>query len=143
MELWEIVGLVGHTLRAISLFVVILGLSSMLIVLTSSINERRREMAILRALGARPAQVFGLIPGEAICVTLAGIVLGIGLVSVIFMFGQSWIAGHFGLYIELKLLTPSLVYVVGAVAGCGCLIGLIPGIRMYRYSLVDGMSVRV
>lgn len=143
LELWEIVGLVEHTLRAISIFVVIVGLSSMLIILMTSINERRREMAILRALGARPGHVFALILGEAIAITLSGIGLGILLVCAIFMLGQGWIASRFGLFIELNLLTPNLVYGLLLITLIGCLIGLIPGIRMYRYSLVDGMTIRV
>ena len=143
LELWEIVGLVEHTLRAISIFVVIVGLSSMLIILMTSINERRREMAILRALGARPGHVFALILGEAIAITLSGIGLGIMLIYVIFMLGQGWIASRFGLFIELNLLTPNLVYGVLLIALIGCLIGLIPGLRMYRYSLADGMTIRV
>jgi putative ABC transport system permease protein len=143
LELWEIVGLVEDSLLAISVFVVIVGLASMLIVLMTSINERRREMAILRAMGARPAHVLTLILGEAIMITLAGIGLGILLVSGMFLLGQDWIAREFGLFVELDLLTPNLVYVVMAVAALGGLIGLIPGIRMYRYSLVDGMTIRV
>lgn len=143
LELWEIVGLVEHTLRAISIFVVIVGLSSMLIILMTSINERRREMAILRALGARPGHVFGLILGEAIAITLSGIGLGILLVCGLFMLGQGWIASRFGLFIELNLLTPNLVYGLLLITLIGCLIGLIPGIRMYRYSLIDGMTIHV
>ena len=143
LELWEIVGLVEHALRAISIFVVIVGLSSLLIILMTSINERRREMAILRALGARPGHVFALILGEAIAITLSGIGLGILLVCGIFMLGQGWIASRFGLFIELNLLTPNLVYGLLLITLTGCLIGLIPGIRMYRYSLVDGMTIRV
>lgn len=143
LELWEIVGLVEHTLRAISIFVVIVGLSSLLIILMTSINERRREMAILRALGARPSHVFALILGEAIAITLSGIGLGILLVCGIFMLGQGWIASRFGLFIELNLLTPNLVYGLLLITLISCLIGLIPGIRMYRYSLVDGMTIRV
>lgn len=143
LELWEIVGLVERTLRSISLLTVIVGLSSMLIILMTSINERRREMAILRALGARPGHVFALILGEASTITLSGIGLGIMLVYGFFILGQGWIASTFGLFIELNLMTPNLVYSVLLIALVGCLIGLIPGIRMYRYSLADGMTVRV
>jgi putative ABC transport system permease protein len=100
-------------------------------------------MAILRAMGARPGFIFALILGEAIVITLAGLGLGIALISGIFLLGQDWIAREFGLFVELNLLTPGLVYVVMAVALAGSLIGLIPGLRMYRYSLADGMTVRV
>ena len=143
LELWEIVGLVENTLLAISVFVVIVGIFSMLIILTTSINERRREMAILRAMGARPGHVFSLILGEAIFITLTGIVLGIMLVFSMIAFGQGWIASEFGLYIGLKLFSLNQVYIVLLVALFGCLIGLVPGIRMYRYSLIDGMTIRV
>jgi putative ABC transport system permease protein len=143
LELWEIVGLVEDTLLAISVFVVFVGLSSLLIVLMTSINERRREMAILRAMGARPLQVLSLILGEAAVITLTGIGLGVLFVSGLFLLGQDWIAREFGLFVELNLFTPELVYVLIAVALVGCLIGLIPGIRMYRYALIDGMTVRV
>ena len=142
LELWEIDGLVEHTLRVISMFVVIAGLSWLLIILMPSINERRREMAILRAPGARPGHIFALVLGEAIAFTLSGLGLGILLVCSIFMLGQGWIASRFGLFIELNLLTPNLVYGV-LFALTGCLIGLIPSIRMYRYSLIDGMTIRV
>lgn len=128
---------------ALSVFVAFVGLSSLLIVLMASINERRREMAILRALGAWPGHVFALILGEAMAITLAGIGFGILLVCGIFMLGQCWIASRFGLFIELNLLTPNLVYVLLSLVLPGCLIGLIPGVPMYRYSLVDGMTIRV
>ncbi len=143
LELWEIVGLVEKTLLAVSVFVVIVGLFSMLIILTTSINERRREMAILRAMGARPGHIFSLILGEAIFITLTGIALGIMLVFSMIAFGQGWIASEFGLYIGLQLISLKQVYVVLLVALFGCLIGLIPGIRMYRYSLIDGMTIRI
>lgn len=143
LELWEIVGLVENSFRAISAFVIIVGLSSMLIVLTTSINERRREMAILRALGARPGQILSLMLGEASAISITGTALGILLVAGILLLGQNWIAVTFGLFIELNLLTPNLLYVVITVTILAFLIGLIPAIRMYRYSLVDGMTIRV
>ena len=61
----------------------------------------------------------------------------------IFVLGQGWIASTCGLFIELNLLTPNLVYSLLLITLIGCLIGLIPGIGMYRYSLVDGITIRV
>lgn len=74
---------------------------------------------------------------------LTGIVLRIMLVFSMIAFGQGWIASKFGLYIGMKLFSLSQVYIVLLVALFGCLVGLIPGIRMYRYSLIDGMTIRV
>ncbi|MGI9317743.1 MAG: hypothetical protein ACR2QW_10450 [bacterium] len=87
-----------------------------------------------------PGQLFALILGEAILITSIGILLGIAFVYGILLFGQGWIASDFGLHLGLKLFSANQVYVVSLVALFGC---LIPGIRMYRYSLLDGMTVRV
>ena len=143
LQLWETVGLVEDSLLSISVLVVIVGLFSMLIILMTSMNERRREMAILRSVGARPGQVLALMLGEALCITLAGILLGIALVYGSIMLGQGWMAREFGLFIPLQWLSPGQIGILLLVALSGVIIGLIPGIRVYRYSLSDGISVRV
>ena len=143
LELWEVVGLVDKTLFAVSIFVVIVGLCSMLIILMTSMNERRREMAILRSLGATPKHIFSLIVGEAIFITQSGIILGIVLVYGLVLFGQGLLTREFGLFITLNWFTINELYIVLMVSMCGFLIGLIPAIRAYRYSLNDGMTVNV
>ncbi len=142
LELWEIVGLVEKTLLLISVFVVAAGLSSMLIILMASMHERRREMAILRSVGARPRQVLALMLGEAAAITLAGIAVGAILVHVLLLFGREWLAREFGLFVGLDWFTPDRLYILALIFCCGVLVGLIPGFRAYRYSLLDGMTVR-
>ena len=75
-QLWQLVGVAEKALMVVSAFVVVVGLFGMLTTLMTSLNERRREMAILRSVGARPAHVFSLIIGEAILVTALGIIVG-------------------------------------------------------------------
>ncbi len=142
LELWEIVGLVEQSLLLVSAFVVVAGLSSMLIILMASMHERRREMAILRSVGARPVQVLGLILGEAAGITFAGIVLGAALVQLLLLVGRDWLAREVGLHVGLDWIAPDRLYILLLIFCCGVLIGLIPGYRAYRYSLLDGMTVR-
>ncbi|MGK7908018.1 MAG: FtsX-like permease family protein [Synechococcus sp.] len=71
----------------VSGFVVLVGLSGMLVALLTGFNERRREMAILRSVGARPVHIFGLIVGEACVLTVVGILTGITL-----LYAGLWIA---------------------------------------------------
>ncbi|NMU84769.1 FtsX-like permease family protein, partial [Vibrio parahaemolyticus] len=66
-----------QALMAVSGFVVIAGLLGMLSSLLTSLQERRREMAILRAMGARPRHVFSLLISEASLLTAAGIITGV------------------------------------------------------------------
>jgi putative ABC transport system permease protein len=74
-----LIGVAEKALLAVSGLVVVVGLSGMLIALMTSLNERRREMAILRSVGARPSHVFSLIVGESALLTLMGVAIGIGL----------------------------------------------------------------
>ncbi|MES9994101.1 MAG: ABC transporter permease, partial [Candidatus Thiodiazotropha sp.] len=69
-QLWNLIGIAEKALLIVSAFVVVVGLFGMLTALLMSLNERRREMAILRSVGARPGHVFALIMGEAGFLTL-------------------------------------------------------------------------
>jgi putative ABC transport system permease protein len=142
-ELWDLIGVAEKALFAVSGFVVVVGLSGMLIALMTSLNERRREMAILRSVGARPLHVFSLIVGESAMLTLAGVVLGVGLLYGLLLVGQPLIIARFGLFIAIGGLSGHELVLMGIVCLAGLIIGILPGYRIYRYSLADGMTIRV
>ena len=142
-EVWEITGAVEKTLFAVSTLVVVVGLGGMLVALLTSLSERRREMAVLRSVGARPSQVFGLILGEAVFLTLLGIVFGVMVLYAGLITGQPWLESRLGLFIVVGWPTAYEVALMGLVALAGGLIGLVPAWRIYRYSLADGMSIRI
>jgi putative ABC transport system permease protein len=141
-ELWEITGAAEKTLVAVSVLVVIVGLAGMLVALLTSLSERRREMAVLRSVGARPTHVFALILGEAAFLTLAGIGLGLAALYLGLVLGQSWLEARLGLFVGLGWPSAHELALMAMVAAAGVLIGLIPAYRIYRYSLADGMTVR-
>lgn len=142
-ELWELVGVAEKALLAVSAFVIVVGLFGMLTALLTSLNERRREMAIMRSVGARPLHVFSLIVGEAGFVTLAGITTGIALLYGLLAASQPLITSKFGLFISIGGMSAYELILMGIVGLAGLFIGIIPGYRIYRYSLADGMTVRV
>jgi putative ABC transport system permease protein len=142
-ELWALIGVAEKALLAVSGFVVAIGLCGMLLALMASLNERRREMAILRSVGARPSQVFALIAGESFMLTVAGIIGGIGLLYGLLLVGQPIILSRFGLLIGVGGLSSYELVLISAVSLAGVLIGAIPAYRIYRYSLADGMSIRI
>jgi len=142
-EVWEITGVVEKSLFAVSVLVVVVGLSGMLVALLTSLGERRREMAILRSLGARPAQVFALILGEAGFLTVAGVLVGIAALYAGLFAGRTWLESRFGLFITVSWPSAHELGLVAVVAAAGILIGLLPAYRSYRYSLADGMTVRI
>lgn len=143
LEVWEIAGAAERTLLAVSVLVVAVGLAGMLIALLTSMAERRREMAVLRSVGARPLHVFGLILGEAACLTLAGIALGVVALYAALAAGRPWLESRMGLFIGLGWPSPWEFGVMMLVAAAGVAVGLIPAWRIYRYSLADGMTIRI
>lgn len=142
-ELWQLVGIAETALLVVSAFVLAVGLAGLLTALLSSLEERRREMAVLRSVGARPVHVFGLIVGEAGFITLAGAVLGVALLYLLQVAAGPLLAAKLGLFMPLAWPAWRELALLAAVCAAGILIGIIPGTRIYRYSLADGMTIRI
>lgn len=142
-QLWGLVGVAEGALEVVSAFVVVVGLFGMLTALLTSLNERRREMAILRSVGARPGHVFALIMGEAGSLTLIGVGLGLGLLYLLLALARPLVEARFGIYLTIGTLSAYEWMLLGAVVLAGWTIGAIPAYRAYRLSLTDGLSPRV
>ena len=142
-QLWGLVGVAEQALLAVSGFVVVVGLFGLLTALLTGLDERRREMAILRSVGARPAHIFALIAGEAAFLTLLGALLGVAALYATLFLGQPLIEGRLGLFIPVGHPGAHELALLGAVIVAGLVAGLLSALRAYRYSLADGLSVRV
>ena len=142
-ELWNMMGIAEKALLAISIFVVLVGLTGMVTVILTSLNERRREMAILRSVGARPVHILGLIMGEAISLTLLGALFGMALLYGLLIIAQPMIESRFGLFIGIDWPSSYEYSLLGLMLAAGSLASFIPGLRAYRYSLADGMTIRI
>lgn len=142
-ELWGMMSVAEQALMAVSGFVVVAGLLGMLSSLLTSLQERRREMAILRAMGARPRHVFSLLISEASLLTFAGIFVGVaGLYSILALL-QPIIQQSYGIHLTLTTLSPYEWMLLGFIQSAGIVIGFIPAFRAYRQSLSDGMTIRI
>jgi len=141
-QLWRITGVAEQVLRIVAALVVITGLLGMLTVLMTTLNERRREMAILRANGARPWQIAALLLFEAGLITVAGIVVGVLLALTSLILAAPWVLDTFGLAVGPSLPEPWQLGVLGLIALAGLLVALVPATMAYRRTLTDGMQVR-
>ena len=142
-DLWSLIGIGERALLAVSAAVVVVGLFGMLTALLTSLNERRREMAILRSVGARPAHVLALILGEAVFLTLVGALLGVALLYGVLLLGGPLITDRLGLFIGMSPPSAAEGLLLAAVVAAGILVGLIAGYRAYRLSLSDGLLIRI
>ena len=142
-ELWELVGVAETALAVVSAMVVATAILGMVTMILTTLNERRREMAILRSVGARPATVMGLLTTEAGVLTLAGVVLGTVLLYVSLFFLRPTVDRLYGLNLAISAPTSGEFMTLAAIVLAGLIAGLVPAVLAYRRSLADGMTVRI
>ena len=141
-ELWQIVGVAETALIGVSGMVVVTALIGMMATIFSSLNERRREMAILRAVGARPGTILTLLVLEAAVMSAVGALVGVVLLYVGLVIAQPLIDQAFGLWLPSAAPTTREGAVLAVVVVAGAIVSVLPALRAYRLSLADGMMVR-
>jgi putative ABC transport system permease protein len=141
-ELWGIVGTAEQALILVSAMVVAAALLGLATMVLSTLNERRREMAILRSVGASPGTVVGLLMIEAGFLTLLGVLLGVALLYLGLSIASPVIDARYGLYLPVTALSQRELVMLAWIVGAGFGVALLPALRAYRMSLADGMTVR-
>lgn len=142
-ELWSVIGVIERGLRLLGGFVVVVGLLGMLSSLLATLDQRRREMAILRSVGARPGQIMGLLILETFLVTAAGAVMGLVLVTAAMAVGAPLLEARYGLYLAVGAPNLTELRMLAVLVAAGTLIGVVPGWRVYRRTLIDGLTPRL
>jgi putative ABC transport system permease protein len=142
-ELWQVLAVVEQLLLVISGFVVAAGLVGLLITLLATLNERRREMAVLRAIGAGPRHILFLLLFEAFWIVLLACTG-----AVVALYGLLWLAGpllleHTGVAVALQPLGRVEWLQIGAVMVAALLLALLPAVIACRRALADGLTVKL
>jgi putative ABC transport system permease protein len=141
-ELWAVVGPGEQALLAISALVALVSLASLVAVVLAGLNERRRELAVLRAVGAGPRHVLLLLAAEGALVTAGGVLLGVAATVAAVLFAAPLLQQQFGITLSASAPTAGQWGLLAAVLAAGMLASLVPGWRAYRLSLADGLSPR-
>lgn len=141
-ELWKNIGSAEVGLHVVAIFAVAIGLTGMLVALYSSLEARRREMAIFRAIGAGPRTIVALLVLESTLLSLLGCVLGVACVYAGMLLAQAPVEQRFGLHLAIRPLGSTEWTYLAVVLVSGVIIGFVPAIKAYRTSLVDGLSPR-
>lgn len=140
-ELWGLLSIAEKAIAFIAVFVVVAGLLGMLTTLLAGLSARRRELAILRALGAGPRHLFSLLILEALLLTALGISLGLALLYGAQLSLAPWLQAQHGLLLTLGWPSMSEWRLIGLTLLAGTVMGMLPALRAYFYSLHDGMSI--
>ena len=142
-ELWRIVGVVENLLLGISVTVIFTTLIGMTAIIFSSLNERRREMAIWRAMGASPKVVIGLLMLEAFIISVMSIIVSTVMLFLTLYVLQPWIDNTYGILVNIEMLSFKDIYIFMLFIIAASLVSLIPAIRAYWFSINDGMTIKI
>jgi putative ABC transport system permease protein len=142
-QLWDLVAVADRALTVVAAFVVLAGLLGMLTAILVTLNERRREMAILRSVGARPRHVFTLLVSEAGLLAVGGVLAGLGITYALLAAAQPWLAAHYGIFVAITGLNRFDAAVLGGIVVAALAMGLFPAWRAYRNTLADGLTIRI
>ena len=139
-QLWSLLRTGESALRALSWLVTVAGLAGLVATILAGLGERRRELAVLRAAGARPQDIVALLSLESLLLVLTGTLAGTAITATLLAVFSPVLASGYGLSLSLSWPTTSEWQLLGAINGAGFLAGLIPAWRAYRISLADGLN---
>ncbi len=142
-QLWDMLAQVERVLFAVSALVVAVGLAGLVAVVLASLDQRRRELAILRAVGARPRDILALLMLEGAGLVIAGALLGLVLLTGLIVLAGPVLEARYGLALAARLPGERELFLLGGAIIAGFVASLLPAWRAYRASLADGLTPKI
>lgn len=136
-ELFDRIGWVNRVLALVAYLVLLVTAGSVLASIYNTINERRREFAILRALGARRATVFSAIVLESTAITVLGAALGFVVYAAILGVAAAVVRAQTGVVLDVFAWDTALWATPAVVVLLGALAGLVPAFKAYRTDVAE------
>lgn len=140
LQLWETISNVEIVFQITAVIVLIIALLGLLLAMFMSINQRQREISILRTMGAHPFDILKLILYECILVTVTGVLLGFVLTVVFITLFKPWVEETVGVFISSNVITITEIKLGVLIIGAGIVVGFIPAMIAYRRSLSESIK---
>lgn len=139
-KLFDKIAWFDRILAFVSYLVVVVASASILASIYNSMNERRREIAILRALGARRFTVFGAIVVESAAIALLGMVIAFVIYGVIVGVASGIIRAQTGVVINPFELHPVMLAAPAGIVALAALCGIFPALKAYRTDVAGSIA---
>ena len=139
-ELWQVVRVVENALIVMGVLVAVCALLGVVAVLLVGLAARRKELAIYRALGARPQSILMLIVWESFLIGVAGIALGVVMTQLVAFIFHDVLLQTYGIKVHMGWPSLAAWGSIGLLLLGALIASLIPAIRAYRMSLSDGLN---
>lgn len=131
-ELWKTIGSVETILQVIAMLVLASSLIGLVTMLLSSMHERRAEILVLRAIGASPWFIAGLIQAEAFGIALMALLGAYMLVSLGLWTFSDWILAEYGVFIAANIYSQETLIYSAIVLGLTLIVATLPAVSAYR-----------
>ncbi|WGL60163.1 ABC transporter permease [Pigmentibacter sp. JX0631] len=142
-QFWETIAYAESAFQIILIFVVLIGILGMMISIYTSLESRRRELAILRSIGASAKAIVFLLIMESFIICFLGCLFGLIISYGSIYFLEPIVLNKFGILINHNgFKNFEYVYLL-IIISFACLIGIIPALKAYRNSLTDGLSIKI
>lgn len=141
-ELWTVVGAGERALLLMSALVALVSLAGLASVVLAGLQQRRRELAVLRAVGAGPRHILLLLALEGALTTLAGMAAGLLATAAATVLAAPWLQSRFGIALHAGPPTGAQWGLLAALLAAGWAASALPALFAYRMSLADGLSPR-
>lgn len=141
-ELWQLFERGEQSLQAVSGCVLLAGLLGMFGMLMANQQQRLRELALLRAIGARPWQLWWLLNADTLLNLLAAALLSLGLQLMLTPLLAPWLLTQFGWFVTWPSWTWATLQLFAAATIIALFFSLWPSWRVYRQSLLHGLSIK-
>lgn len=138
--LFTIVDQVNRVFLAIAIVVLVSSGVSIMLALYNSMAQRRRQIAVLRVLGASQGRIFNLTLAECAMIGLAGAISGILLAYLGAALASDVLRARFGLIIQPNVEPMTMLMLAAATVVLACVAGLVPAIMAYRTSVASNLK---
>jgi putative ABC transport system permease protein len=139
-ELWQVLSVAENTLLLVGVVVSLASLMSVAALVLAGLSARRREFAILRAVGLSPGAMLKLVLLETGLVALVGLTVGVLAQRIGLALSADWLRGTMGINLQLWSFPAEAWWALGAMLSAAVLMAIVPAWRVYRWSLSDGLS---
>jgi len=140
LSLFDKIGWVEQILALVAYLVVLVSAGSILASIYNTMNERRREFAILRALGARRTTVFSAIVAEAAAIAMLGSIGGFVVYAIVMGTAGAVIRAQTGVVLELMQFHPVLIAAPLGMIAVGALAGIVPALKAYSTDVATNLA---
>jgi putative ABC transport system permease protein len=139
-RLFERVAWIERVLVLVAWLVAVVAAATVLITLYGSLSERRRDLAILRALGAHRRTVFGVLFCEALVLSVVGVALAFAVHAAIHALAANVIRDQTGMVLGLWNSAGGTAVIAAALVALGSLAGVVPALKAYREDVATNLT---